>query len=416
MDYRSFIDQLDNFSFDDTGTDVPEEKPPTVEIVVDAKTGRPRQAGADGGTSLEGRYVNEFRQHAERSLFAFARGVLGLNRLNDTLHWDVCKLLTHVPPYRKLVLLPRDHLKTSIVSRAMPIHILIQPRESNLYRFNIDGGSTRILLSNETATNAEHFLRWIEARFETNRLLRALWPHRCWENAQRQSPKWSAQEMTIPREDDYPEASIETIGVGGAITSRHYDVLIKDDLISIEAANSPLVMQDTIQWHIASRALMDDPDKSLEFIVGTRWAAMDLYSFILNGGALGASEYEPDHSVEVYHRAAIEDGEPIFPQMFSLETLLRLQKENGPALFSLLYMNNAANPELTDFDMGEVRRFEAQGGKIIFDEDARDASIAEALKPSSKPPTSQDLRGLPLNKHTMDMVMGRGEWMRLKYG
>lgn len=434
MDYRNFIDRLDDFSFDADTTNAPEEKLPAVEIVVDAKTGRPRQAGADGGTSLEGRYVNEFRSHAERSLFAFARGVLGLSRLNDTLHWDVCRLLTHIPPYRKLVLLPRDHLKTSIVSRAMPIHILIQPREHNIYRLGcqikdcpdgahctklnhcFDGGSTRILLSNETATNAEHFLRWTEARFETNRLLRALWPHRCWESAQRQSPKWSAQEMTIPREDDYPEASIETIGVGGAITSRHYDILIKDDLISIEAANSPLVMQDAIQWHIASRALMDDPDKSLEFIVGTRWAAMDLYSFILNGGALGASEYEPDHSVEVYHRAAIEDGEPIFPQMFSLETLLRLQKENGPALFSLLYMNNAANPELTDFDMGEVRHFEVQGSEIMFDEDARDASIAEALKPSSKPPPPQDLRGLPLNKHTMDMVMGRGEYFRLKHG
>src|SRR3990167_5689641 len=346
INYRDFISQFDQPLSPGIDVDKQNEKPPAIEIVVDAKTGRPRQAGA---AAAEGRYITEFRERAEGSLFAFAKGVLGLTRLTKTLHREVCRLAMKMPPYRRMFLLPRDHLKTSIFSRAMPIHMLIQSKEHNIYRPGIDGASTRVLLSNETATNAEHFLRWIEGRFETNRLLRALWPHRCWENARRDARKWNEKEMTIPREDDYPEASIETIGVGGAVTSRHYDVLVKDDLISIEAANSQLVMQDAIQWHLASRALMDDPDKSLEYIVGTRWAAQDLYSFIINGGTLGASEYEPDHSVEVYNRSAIEDGEPIFPEMFSLNSLYRIQRELGPALFTLLYMNSTANPELSDF-------------------------------------------------------------------
>jgi len=410
MDYRDFINQFDRpFSVDqvdrphEQAAQAAEEKPPAIEIVIDAKTGRPRQAGA---TAAEGRYITEFRERAERSLFAFAKGVLGLNRLTKTLHREVCQRLTRIPPYRKLFLLPRDHLKTSIVSRAMPIHILLQPRENNIYRPGIDGASTRILLSNETATNSEHFLRWIMGRFETNRLLRALWPHRCWENAHRDSRKWSEKEMMIPREDDYPEASIETIGVGGAITSRHYDVLIKDDLISIAAANSQLVMQDAIAWHKASRDLMDDPNKSLEFIIGTRWSAMDLYQDIIDN----------DPSVEYYCRGAIEDGEAIFPEMFNLETLLQKQKEHGPALFCLLYMNSTANPELVDFDMEELRRFLVNGANITFDEDPRDAAIAAEFNADGKPTPASDLRGVPLNKHTLDMVMGRGEFLRLRYG
>ena len=411
INYRDFVSQFDQPLDIDPATRS-EEKPPAIEIVVDAKTGRPRQAGA----VAEGRYITEFRERAEGSLFAFAKGVLGLTRLTKALHREVCRLATKVPPYRRMFLLPRDHLKTSIFSRAMPIHMLVQSKERNIYRPGIDGASTRILLSNETATNAEHFLRWIEGRFETNRLLRALWPHRCWENARRDARKWNEKEMTIPREDDYPEASIETIGVGGAVTSRHYNVHVKDDLISIAAANSQLVMQDAIQWHIASRALMDDPDKSLEYIVGTRWAAMDLYSFIVNGGALGASGYEPDRSVETYIRSAIEDGESIFPEMFSLDSLYRIQRELGPALFTLLYMNSTANPELSDFDMEELRKFTMEHGNIVFDEDPRDVSITEEFSAKDKPPVPQDMRGVPLNKNTYDMIMGRGEFLRLRYG
>lgn len=402
MKADDFISSLDDPSFSDH--DVPtngEEKPPQIEIAIDAKTGRPRQAGA---AESEGRYIQQFREKAERSIFAFAKGVLGLTRLTPTLHREVSHWLQSTPPYRKLCLLPRDHLKTSLFSRAGPIHVLVQPKDHNIYRPGIDGASTRILLSNETATNAEHFLRWIEGRFESCNLLRALWPHRCWEAPRRQSRKWNEKEMVIPREDDYPEASIETIGVGGAITSRHYDLLIKDDLVTIEAANSPIVMADAIDWHKASRALMDDPDRSMEWICGTRWAALDLYQYIINN----------DPSVEIYHRSAIEDGIPIFPELFSLDTLNRIRKEVGSALFALLYMNNAADPELVDFDVNDIRRFEIVGDTVQFDEDDRDTALQKRRE--RPPPAPADLRGIPFNSSTYDLVMGREEWVRLKYG
>lgn len=371
------------------------------ELVIDRATGQVRQAGADQSM---GKYIQDFRRAAEQSLFVFAKGVLGLSRLTTSLHKPVCEFLMKTPPYRKMILLPRDHLKSSICSRALPIHILIQPKESNCYIPGKDGADTRILLSTKTATNAQHQLRWIEARLETCDILQALWPHRVWENARKQSRKWSEAEMMIPRKEDFPEASIETIGVGGKVVGRHYDVMIKDDLIDIEDANSEVVMNTAIEWHKASRALMDDPDKSLEFILGTRWAVYDLYQDII----------DLDPTVEVVVRAAIEDGRTIFPEMFSMDTLNRLHREMGPRFF-LLYMNSAHNPELTDFDMDAIRLFEFQGPLIRFSQDERDGILAEAMARADK-----GIRVVPepipgvtrLNRESYDMMKARNEYIR----
>jgi hypothetical protein len=130
---------------------------------------------------------------------------------------------------------------------------------------------------------------------------------------------------------------------------------------------------------------MDDPNNSLEFMIGTRWANFDLYQYVLDN----------DPSVEILHKAAIEDGAPIFPEMFSLDTLEQLRRELGP-LYFLLYMNTAADPSLTDFDIEEIRQCRVLDGHVLFDEDERDTllgEVAHVVSPVHAAPT----RGIPLN-------------------
>ena len=359
---------------------------PTVELVVDPKTGKVRQAGA----TQEGKLVQEFKDAAEKSLYVFAKGVLGLTLLTPSLHLPVCAGLTAIPPYRKLRLLPRDHLKTSII-RSLMMHILLQPKDANLYFPGKEGASVRILFAAETAQNAENQLSWISTQYEDAQLLRGLWPHLVWHgNAQRLSKKWNQQAIQLPRSEIFPEASIETIGVGGAVTGRHYDVMVKDDLISYAAANSPTIMHDAIQWHKTSRALLHDAEKGLEYMIGTRWAVGDLWQHII----------ENDPSVDVVVRAAIENGKPIFPELFSLKTLLRIERELGPALFSLLYMNSAVNASLTDFDPATFRFYHDYGDSIEFDA-PREADIGEpVIKPEQ--PFSSDLVRLLEGLHLYD--------------
>ena len=330
------------------------------EEVVITPSGEVRQAGADSCSSL----IAQFRDLAEASLWFFERAILGLDQLNETLHLPVANWVQQCPPYRKLLLLPRDHLKSSLVAKGMSIHMLVQRKEANCYLAGKEGCNTRILLANETATNAQHFLRWIAAKLEGCELLKALWPHRVWVHPRKESRKWNENELLVPRNEDYPEASIETIGVGGAVAGRHYDVLIKDDLISLEAANSPPSMAAARQWHIASRALLDDPRRGLEFTVGTRWAVGDIYEDI-----------EEDPSVDTVCHPAIEAGEVIFPEKFDLETLAQLKREQGP-LFYLLYMLQPAGEGVSDFNMDHIRHWTASSdGKMTIEADERDETL-----------------------------------------
>ena len=370
MDPTDFIDAMDQ----------PEAWGGQQELVIDAKSGEVRQAGADG----PGKYIADFKRLAESNLYVFAKTILGRGYLSPSLHIPVCNFLQSCPPTRKLLLLPREHCKTTLVSHALPLHILIQSKDSNIYFPGEEGSSQRIILACETIGRAKDHLRVIETAMESNQLIKALWPHRCWDNPRRESKKWNDEEMIIPRKDEYPDPTIRTIGVDGAITGAHPSCLIKDDLVSIRAANSPTTMRTAIEWHTASRALINSPG-CLEFTIGTRWAIHDIYSHIQNN----------DPTVEIMHRSVVEDGKPIYPEKFCLDpdpqrtTSESLQAQFG-SMFPLLYMNTANDPDLVDFDIQNLRNFCVEGGEVVFSEDERDTVLHDRY---NKPQVESTDRG-----------------------
>jgi len=367
------------------------------EIVLDRKTGQARQAGA---ATADGPWITTYRRKMEGSLYAFIKGVLGKTFLTEALHLPVCQFLQRVPPMRKAILLPREHAKTTIVSHSLPIHILIQPADANVYFPGEDGADQRIIMTGETEARMTDALRVIESAFETNEVLRALWPHRTWDNPRKQSKKWNEREMILPRTQEWSDPSIRAMGVGAAVTGAHPSVLIKDDLVTLDAANSPLVMQQAIDWHVASRALINKPS-SLEFLIGTRWGVADLYDAIQRN----------DPTVAWLIKAVVEDGEPIWPEAFTLDKIAQLQREFG-VLFALLYMNSGSDPSLTDFDMEMVREFALVGNALEFTEDERDVAIGERLnRPAPLPPVPP---GTPLTRETWQQLYQPGQGFRLR--
>ena len=182
----------------------------------------------------------------------------------------------------------------------------------------------------------------------------------------RDAEKWNEVSLVVPRNIDYPDPSIRAIGVGGAIVGARHDAHVKDDLVGEAAANSEVEMANVIRWHINSRALFDDPNRSLEYIIGTRWAVNDLYSYIM----------AEDPSVDYVVRSVVEDGEPIYPEVFSLDDIKRLEREFG-VMFPLLYMNNIGHPELVDFNEGDLRFFDEAQDIVYYDDDPRDDQLEQ---------------------------------------
>lgn len=267
-----------------------------------------------------------------------AKAVLGFRDLVPCLHGDMCRWIEN-ECNRKLGLAPRDHLKTSVWTIADVVR-----------RITIDP-NIRILLGNETATNASHFLRRIEAVFERNELFRWLFPELIPDFSK--AKKWSENEMMVPRSEDYPEATVEAIGVGGAVVSRHYNLIKLDDLVGKEASESTEVMKKTIDWYLYCESLLVKPTDAIH-TYGTRWTYNDLYAWI--------TKHETD--IDLFERAALgPEGTALWPERFDVSTLEKIRKKVGSFIFSCQYQNHPFDPEAASFHESWLRWYAWGGGE-----------------------------------------------------
>jgi len=195
-----------------------------------------------------------FRLRAERSLYVFAKFVLGMRArpgqpvgLSPTLHRQVCDWiqcmdkacehemtpsLTVHGGKRKLLMLPVVHLKTTLVSHSLPLHMLAQPQAHNIYFPGMPGADTRILLHGETVDKARENLGVIKENLERNHLLRWLWPHLIWRE-KKEAPTWKDDAITVRRSGQriLPEPTITAIGVRTALEQRHYDCVAPGTMV-----------------------------------------------------------------------------------------------------------------------------------------------------------------------------------------
>lgn len=379
------------------------------ELIVERDTGKVRQAGtvSDGH---EQRYVKAKRLRCERDLYYFLRTVWNMHWLYPPLHIAVCRWLQQIPPVGKFLLMPRNHCKSTLVAQGIPPHALIQPKEHNVYFPGLPGASTRILMVGENEDRIADHYRPIKQAFEGNELLRALWPHLFWENPKHDAPLWNNTELIIRRDDNYPDPTIRAIGVGGATTGSHPNLMIKDDLTTEKAAREPTTMQVAIDWHKNSRALFEDPQRRLEYLSGTRWNVNDLAGHVLENDATVA--------VNTRWRTMIEDGQVIYPSKFGTDPerawQMALEQYDGDfVMASLQYMNSVIQAGITDFDPADLRVYGWENEAIVFDEIDADARLTQEMRgtpagpPLAVPRLVPDLRGVPLRDPRMDELRGK---------
>ena len=364
-----------------------------------------RQAGTLGE---ETQMIAMYRRRMETSLFSFNYTIMGGdNILQKTPHALFCDFLQAVPPKRKMLLAPRGHLKTTLAG-GQALHFFVQPRGGNIYfptqlgaLGHNDGRSTRILLSSKSLNLASDRLQKIKLLLETNKLFYGFWPHVFWERPEKQSRVWNNEEIVFQREDIFVEPSIKCIGVGGTITGYHFNVHMHDDLIDIRDRFSATTMKTAFDWFVASRALMDNIQESLEITTGTHWANNDLYTLIR----------ENDQSVETRVYSALkrgsidvkngqvtltEDASPLWPQVFPLSLIEQLAAPEPYGvgdLFPLCYLNDPYHSSVVDFDFRDLRFYTLQDDHVIYEHDERDIALQRVMGPVEYPFTEQIVKG-----------------------
>lgn len=287
----------------------------------------------------------DLAERGRRDLFFLCKAVLGFKDLTVGCHGPMCTVIDSTSAQFLLLLMPRDHLKTSVATIGGTIQKVIRNVEE------------RCLVANESATNAERMIRAIRQHAEGNRVFRALYSSIIPKDFHK--AKWNDNELVFVRQGYYPEPTIDSIGMTGAVTSRHYTHITYDDPISEEAVKSEKVMEDTINRMSTGLNLLVDPGKNSIMLVGTRWALHDVYSVW--------EKVFGDRLLKVT-RSATEYGKPIWPERFTLETLALKRTLLGEYRYSCLMMNKPRNAELQDLNVDDLKFFQwKDAGTIVVD-------------------------------------------------
>jgi hypothetical protein len=207
--------------------------------------------------------VRTLQEKCRTDLRFLCRDILGMDAWEDSLHNDLALFLAS-PDDKKLILVPRGHLKSSIVTVGWIIQQILKD-------FNV-----RILITNAVWDRARDFLYQINGFLTDKSLLSEIFGR-----FDGPGSKFTIDAITVGQrtKGTIKEATITTAGVEKALTGGHYDIIVHDDLVEENNINTKEQIQKIIRFYENSLDLLDPGGKLL--VVGTRWAMGDLYGHLI---------------------------------------------------------------------------------------------------------------------------------------
>ncbi len=162
--------------------------------------------------------------------------VFGLGRTDCNNDWVKARCAeVQANPDGYLDLWAREHYKSTIITFALTIQDILRDPEITIGLFS------------HTRPIAKAFLRQIKQEFERNETLKAWFPDILYANPKAESPKWSEDEgIVVKRKGNPKEATVEASGVvDGQPTSKHFALLVYDDVVTRESVSTPDMMAKT---------------------------------------------------------------------------------------------------------------------------------------------------------------------------
>ena len=305
-----------------------------------------------------------FAEQGRKDFWFFLTGILGLN-LREEPHKKMAEEFQEFTesgnPYA-LWLWPRETYKSTVFTQGGVLWRLVRNPEE------------RVLITNAKLDNAMGFLRWIKDQIEGHEFFR-------WVYGDLTTKRWYTERVWIKGYNPQAkEPSIEIASVDSSVVSKHYTLIVADDLVNEAGVGTDDRVRYTITYFERLQPLLTWQGQM--FFVGTRWAHWDLYQYLIDN-------FKDDPEWWISVRGIKEtDSEgnvySIFPDPeigFPMERIARMEK-TMPTEFWTHYMNQ---PKVDD----TVR--------LPFDEDEH---VFEELPPGVKglrfitcdPATSQSSR------------------------
>ncbi|MDL2301145.1 phage terminase large subunit, partial [Lachnospiraceae bacterium OttesenSCG-928-D06] len=199
----------------------------------------------------------------------------------------------------------------------------------------------RIMIGSKTQTQAEAFLKEVRTHFEQNEELIRIFGD--WKKSK--DNVWNDREFTVNKRTIIKkEATLTALGASGAVISKHFDIIIGDDLVGLENARTERQRKNLNTWFYSSLFPTLEPDGEIH-ILGTRYNPLDLYEDLIKSG-----KYTVNIQKAINTQGGVEKS--LWEDKFSLEKLKDIRSESGKIIFNMQYQN--------DTELAKGKIFKAQ--------------------------------------------------------
>ena len=253
---------------------------------------------------------------------------------------------------RRLILLPRGHMKTFYFGIATMLHTILNDKER------------RVLYVMSSCTQSAKTLESLTDIFTSSESLAHFFPEHALDLS---NPKMRATKemIRLSRSGNYREGTVEARGRGSRITGGHFTDHVFDDLIDEEMVDSEVLQEQAINFIKRADPLFVNAGEDTRTIIGTRWPGA-YYNWLLEPGGISES-YDKlvlgcyvDHRfhqflADIGKKTSLEDGDPIW-ERFTHQTLDDIRRVSTFD-FSHQYLNVEVSESDRRFKKEDIRYY-----------------------------------------------------------
>lgn len=281
-------------------------------------------------------YYAMLKEKAGKDLYLFNKYVLQAEKGDEQFsplapfHKELCHFIQDRFDKKKLILIPRSHLKTKLVSIGYSTFKII------------NNPGIRILIYSATWQMAVDIHRSIQKQLKATERILSIWG-----DLTVGATEWT-QDRTRLAANNKREATITAAGIDNNLVGGHYDLIIFDDPVSRDNVGTMDQIHKVVTRYKDSLDLLEPKGELI--LMGTRWHDSDLYGFVMDPGNRIIENY-----LVMIKRAfegnimTGEDFVALWPGKYNLKNLQSILREEGWAHFSSQYCNDPVPEENATF-------------------------------------------------------------------
>lgn len=291
-------------------------------------------------------FMAMLKDKAGKNLYLFNKWVLEAEKGDENFvplgpfQKELCNFVQDRFDKKKLVLIPRSHLKTKLVSTGYPVFKIV------------NNPKIRILISSATWQMAVDIHTAIQKTLQGSERLIEIWG-----DFSKDATIWS-QDRTRLKDNDKREPTITAAGIDNNLVGGHYDLILMDDVVNRDNVSTMDQIGKVVTRYKDYLDLLEPHGELI--VIGTRWHDSDLYGWIMDPGNEGRADFLT-LVMKAYEGNLLtgEDFKALWAGKFDREGLLKKLRSEGWAHFSAQYMNDPVPEEDAIFKRSWFKYYQA---------------------------------------------------------